>query len=389
MTGQPLPALPRPPAGDLSEKSLTEALLSTPEGHLGEEEPHSASSTSSTSSTSSSVPPSPPPYVEPSSLPRRLTVQLVRDCAAVFKPLKPLNFSRLRWTLLWLLLCLAFPALPLYLPLIASIRLTFLVVCSSLLFNLAVWVTCLSLSALCLYRVYMAMETDWKSMYPSTFPLSHLLILPIYKDDMEVVERTLESVAAQTEAHRVVVNIAWESRTPDIEGRTARIVQRFSHKVGLLHFTVHPYGEAHEIASKAANANYGLRHTVLRVLAEESEVKVSELMVTTCDSDTLFPPRYFEALTADFYRMKTRCDPALHSTVWQAPLLYNWNLHLSCVFVRVTALLRTAMTAGLLIPFSVNPMSCFSFSLECAVRGGFWHPQVNPQHAPCSFTCPL
>jgi hypothetical protein len=101
------------------------------------------------------------------------------------------------------------------------------------------------------------------------------------------------------------------------------------------------------------------------------------VQVTTCDSDTLFPAKYFEALTASYYGMKQRCDPALHSTVWQAPLLYNWGLHLSSVFVRVTALLRTVMTAGLLIPFSVNPMSCFSFSLECAIRGGFWHPQVT------------
>ena len=119
------------------------------------------------------------------------------------------------------------------------------------------------------------------------------------------------------------------------------------------------------------------------------------MQVTTCDSDTLFPPKYFEALTADYYAMKKRCDPRLHSTVWQAPLLYNWSLNLSSVFVRVTALLRSVMTAGLLIPFSVNPMSCFSFSLECAVRGGFWHPQVGliwthtlshcPPYALCSY----
>jgi hypothetical protein len=31
---------------------------------------------------------------------------------------------------------------------------------------------------------------------------------------------------------------------------------------------------------------------------------------------------------------------------------------------------------GLLIPYNVNPMSCFSFSLTLAVRGGYWHPQI-------------
>jgi hypothetical protein len=34
------------------------------------------------------------------------------------------------------------------------------------------------------------------------------------------------------------------------------------------------------------------------------------------------------------------------------------------------------LLAGCLIPYSVNPMSCFSFSLPLAIRGGYWHPQI-------------
>jgi len=114
--------------------------------------------------------------------------------------------------------------------------------------------------------------------------------------------------------------------------------------------------------------------------------------------------------------------PKTHSTIWQAPLFYNCksqhgphaqslvpppspvlislllfvfssssffaaihdrsaragSLDQSSFVTRITGLLRTVMTMGCLIPYSVNPMSCFSFSLNLAIRGGYWHPQVRP-----------
>lgn len=117
--------------------------------------------------------------------------------------------------------------------------------------------------------------------------------------------------------------------------------------------------------------------------------------------------------------------PKTHSTIWQAPLFYNCqsrqqhsphgarlqpdprmsvlifffcslfslfdvlsfsslsfhnragSLDQSSFVTRITGLLRTVMTMGCLIPYSVNPMSCFSFSLNLAIRGGYWHPQVR------------
>jgi hypothetical protein len=238
-------------------------------------------SVTSTSPSSSPVSTSdhPLPYLEPSSLPPELTLDLVRRCASTFKPLKPLNLSLWRWSLLWLALCLGVVLMPLYVPVLADVRAGLLVACVGLVLNVCVWLVCLSLCGWTLYRVSVGQRTDFAAVYPASFPLFHLLVLTIYKDDMAVVERTLESVAAQTEAKRVVVNIAWESRTPDVEQRTARIRERFEGKVALIHFTVHPAGLPHEIASKAANANYGLRSTVLRVLQEGGETDVSHFMV--------------------------------------------------------------------------------------------------------------
>ncbi|CAF1061076.1 unnamed protein product [Didymodactylos carnosus] len=221
------------------------------------------------------------------------------------------------------------------------------------------------------------MKADHRLRYPQNSPkIYHLLILTIYKDDMEVIYRTVDSIAAQSEASSVIMVLAWESRTPDREQRTSLMQERYKDVFAHLLFTVHPYGLDNEVASKAANANWGLREAVKFMFVDQNHQNIDHFMVTTCDADTLFHPKYFESLTADYLVMLSKQDANIHRTIWQAPLFYNWNLDQSSFITRITGLLRTTMTMGLLIPYNVNPMSCFSFSLTLAIRGGYWHPQI-------------
>jgi hypothetical protein len=308
----------------------------------------------------------------------KLSSSIVLQHAKRLKRLSPLNLSRLRWNLLWLLVIWIFITAPIWLRFVLrSYLATFYTVLGVQLWLNLVWFLALIFSVHSLIRLNTGMSTDHKATYPADTPLIHLLILTIYKDDMSVVCRTIDSLAEQTEAKRIVLVMAWESRTPDREERTALIRQRYGEKFLEILFPVHPFGLEHEIASKAANANWGLREAVRFIMEDKQKVrKVEHVMVTTCDADTLFHKRYFEALSADYLRRLKERDPAVHRTIWQAPLFYNWNLDQNSFPVRITGLLRSLMTMGLLIPYNVNPMSCFSFSLTLAVRGGYWHPQI-------------
>jgi hypothetical protein len=307
-----------------------------------------------------------------------LSSSIVIRHAERFKRLKPINFSLLRWNLLWLLVIIIFFTLPIWLPFASrSCLATFYAVISVLIWLDLVWFLALLFTIYTLIKLKYGMKTDYKQTYPADTPLVHLLILTIYKDDMDVVCRTVDSLAAQTEAKRIVLVMAWESRTPDREERTELIRQRYAEKFFHILFPVHPYALDHEVASKAANANWGVREAVRFIMQDdERKRKVEHVMVTTCDADTLFHPKYFEALSSDYIRRIKENDSAVHRTIWQAPLFYNWNLDQNSFPARITGLLRTLMTMGLLIPYNVNPMSCFSFSLTLAVRGGYWHPQI-------------
>ncbi|CAF4559824.1 unnamed protein product [Rotaria sp. Silwood2] len=307
-----------------------------------------------------------------------LSSSIILRHAQRFKRLKPLNFSLLRWNLLWLFVILAFFTLPIWIRFASqSCQATYYTTLSILLWLDLVWFLALIFSIYTLIKLKYGMLTDHKQTYSSDTPLIHLLILTIYKDDMGVICRTLDSLAEQTESKRILLVMAWESRTPDLEERTTLILQRYSDKFYSIIFPVHPYGLENEVASKAANANWGLREATRFIMADDERKKKSEhIMVTTCDADTLFHSKYFEALSADYLRCIKENDPSVHRTIWQAPLFYNWNLDQNSFPARITGLVRSLMTMGLLIPYNVNPMSCFSFSLTLAVRGGYWHPQI-------------
>lgn len=60
--------------------------------------------------------------------------------------------------------------------------------------------------------------------------------------------------------------------------------------------------------------------------------------------------------------------------MWQAILFYNWSLDDRGVIVRITSLIRNMMMMGCLVPFQINVMSVFSFSMKLCMEGRYTHP---------------
>ena len=119
-----------------------------------------------------------------------------------------------------------------------------------------------------------------------------------------------------------------------------------------------------------ANANYGLRESV-RVLQQEMGqfFDPTKIIITTCNADSNFHPRYIEALTSRFLK-----EEKPDAVVFQAPLLYNWGLDGTSFVTRVTWLLHSTLMMGALIPFNINTMSIFSFSLKLCISGNYVPP---------------
>ncbi|CAF0925925.1 unnamed protein product [Rotaria sordida] len=141
--------------------------------------------------------------------------------------------------------------------------------------------------------------------------------------------------------------------------------------------TIHPYGLPGEIPGKCSNSNYGLRTAVNQINVADDDMK--NILVTTCDADSKFPPDYIAALTWKYLQEN---QPAL-TTIYQSPLFYNWKLDSLSFIMRITGLLRSLLMLGALILFNINTMSIFSYSFSLAKKGDFIHPRYQMDDIIC------
>jgi len=209
--------------------------------------------------------------------------------------------------------------------------------------------------------------------------IRHIVALCCYKEPVDLIATSIQSIANQTEVARITMVISFEEKTPDKEEKCRSLEQKFK-DAGFerMIFTIHPRGLPNEIPGKCSNSNYGLRMAVNQMnIIDEDDMK--NILVTTCDADTKFPPEYIAALTNKYLQEN---QPAL-TTIYQAPLFYNWKLDSLSFVVRVTGLLRSLLMLGALIPFNINTMSIFSYSLILAKKGNYIHPGYQMDHIIC------
>ena len=206
--------------------------------------------------------------------------------------------------------------------------------------------------------------------------ITHLVCMVSYKEPVELLVTTIQSLANQTVVNNVVLTVGFEERTPDRVTKEDTIQLLFGQVFKKIIFTVHPFGLEGEIPGKCSNSNFALRESE-RILRGEG-YDTDNILVTTCDADNKLHPRYLEMLGD---RFNTTQDP--HTALYQSPLLYNWCLDEASVVTRVTGIVRANLMMGALIPFNINTMSVFSFSGKLMKQGKFVHPAYQMDDIIC------
>lgn len=291
---------------------------------------------------------------------------------------KPAN-SKLRWNLLWLLILVLSPY-PIWLTFVdcaLSYEITFIVNCVMTLNFIYTTILCWRY----MWRMIRSFNTPfWQELDPDLREqVQHLVVVPTYKEPVELLLVTLSSIANQTVAHSIVVVVGMEEKTPDKEEKKRIIREHYGDAFKALVFTVHPFGQPGEIAGACSNRNWaargGLKFMIkaglIPVDPETKELSLDFTVVTVCDSDTTFFSRYFENLTWLFLN-----EPAesRYHVCWQSPLFYNIALDERWFFTRVMGILRSYFMVGFLIGADINTMSIYSMSLSLLVSSKFFHP---------------
>jgi cellulose synthase/poly-beta-1,6-N-acetylglucosamine synthase-like glycosyltransferase len=226
-------------------------------------------------------------------------------------------------------------------------------------------------------KIARADQQDWLQQarcLPGFSRVTHVLIIPTYKEPREKLCQTLEAIAAQTfPRERLVVVLAMEACEPGVQDKAKALLQQFGSVFGALLTTYHP-DAAGEVKGKSSNQAFAARAAYQR-LVEEQRLNLSYTTISSVDADTMFDRQYFAYLTYAFLR-----SPRRHHTFWQSANVCFNNFWQVPAAVRVMAFLESLWRVAVLVqPGRLLPNSTYSLSFKMLVDIDFWDVDVIPE----------
>ena len=203
---------------------------------------------------------------------------------------------------------------------------------------------------------------------PSYRQIFHLIILPNYGEDIEVLRASFRSIQKTNyPLDRLMIIAAFEEREGKMAHEKAAILSReFQSIFYKLMTTFHPEDLPGEHAVKGANATWAAKQAA--AFLSEEQIPFENVIVSCFDADTCVGQEYFSCLTYNFMIRpdRLRCSfqpiPVYHNNVWDVP-----------AFARI---METGSSFYQLIE-SANPdhlvtFSSHSMSFQSLVEAGYW-----------------
>jgi cellulose synthase/poly-beta-1,6-N-acetylglucosamine synthase-like glycosyltransferase len=201
----------------------------------------------------------------------------------------------------------------------------------------------------------------------------HVVLIPNYKEPIEVLARTLRSLAAQEDARRrVIVVLAMEKSETGAAEKVRLLREMFGDQFAHFLVTFHPAGIPGEVPGKGSNQNWAARRAK-QELVDRLGIPLEHLTLTSCDADSVLHPSYFAALTQLF-----ATDPHRYQRFWQAPLRFDNNTWQVPSAIRLVTYFANALQVSELAnPVLLNfPLSTYSLSFRLADVAGYWDSAV-------------
>jgi len=189
-------------------------------------------------------------------------------------------------------------------------------------------------------RLRKNLKTDWEERLKN-FKYDHfwhLVILPFYKENFEVVSDCLEllldakypffSTEGETREQykdRMIVVLASEERAGKQAEETARAAyNKYHNKFAHFLITKHPTGLSNEIPGKGSNISWAIEEARVKIL-DKNKIQYENILVSAFDIDTRVYPQYFLCLIWNFltaekpYRSSFQPVPVYNNNIWDAP----------------------------------------------------------------------
>ncbi len=238
-------------------------------------------------------------------------------------------------------------------------------------------------------RYRRAIKTDWLELAQgeSDFDdIHHLVFLPTYKEDIEILRGTLNSIISSAYPVRekfIVLLGGEEGDRENFERIAAKLTQEFGDKFLRLMTTVHPRGLPGDLPGKGSNIHHMAHHA--KQLVDELDLPYEKIIVSSFDCDTVAHEQYFACVT---YKYLTHPRPTRAS--YQPVALFNNNCWDASPVVRVGISGTTFwLFSELIRPERMFTFSSHSMSFQALVDVGFWERDIVTEDSRIFLQCSL
>jgi len=200
--------------------------------------------------------------------------------------------------------------------------------------------------------------------------LLHCVVICSYKEPLSVLRMTIGSLAKQTfETKKMHIVLATESRDPTASESFRLLQEEFGAQFGDMYMTVHTLCKG-EIAGKSSNENHAVRELYKKLAPEYNPYRV---MITICDVDSLFAPRYIEQLDWSYQQ---HANPS--QLIYDGPLNTYRNYFEADIVIRTYESLRCQAAFSKIWDFQAC-QSNYSLTLGMCREINFWCPDNTPE----------
>ena len=196
--------------------------------------------------------------------------------------------------------------------------------------------------------------------------LTHAVIVCNYKEPLEVLRATVKSLANNTLAKSTMIVLACEERDPTASAVYHALEDEFAVHFRAFLKTTHVLKEG-EIIGKSSNENHACRE-LFKVVREEG-LDPFQVMVTTCDADSLFDSVFLEQVEAEFCRV-----PDGRRFLYNSPINTYRNLPECNALVRSFEVLRCQFDTFNGMTGFRPAQSNYSLTLGFAHEINYWDP---------------
>ncbi|MFH1509971.1 MAG: glycosyltransferase family 2 protein [Candidatus Nealsonbacteria bacterium] len=159
---------------------------------------------------------------------------------------------------------------------------------------------------------------NWKDIH-------HLVVLPMYKEGLEIVEPTIKSLLeGNYPKDKIIVVLALEERAKEFSLPIAeKIEKENSNKFLKIITTIHPKDVIGEVAGKGSNVAYAIKES--KKVIDQLKIPYENIIVSNFDVDTKPYPQYFAVLTWNYLTTEKPLKssyqpiPVYNNNIWQVP----------------------------------------------------------------------